>query len=178
MKITRRFYRTAFLAAGVGLTLALSACRNEPETAETTGAPLPVETNRLEVKSIPTDTPVVPAPPPTNAVVADPAHPVTALTQAAQALPAAGSNAMALAQESANALNLQFLRLVQEAQNLIRQSQFAEAAARLAEVSKMTLTPEQQELVNELKAAVEKGLASKTGQELRKGLNNILGGSK
>lgn len=178
MKIRRLFRQTALLGAGVMLALALSACRNEPETVQIPAAPPPVETNRLEVKSISTDAPVTPALPATNALVADPAAPLTTLTQTAQALPAAGSNAMALAQESANALNLQFLRLVQEARNLIRQSQFAEAAARLAEVAKMSLTPEQQELVNELKAEVEKGLASKTGQELRKGLNNILGGSK
>lgn len=163
----------SFIITGALIALLIPACQKQPESSGTTDSSPLVGTNRVDIV---TETNV-------PAAVTSQINDITAtnapsLTQALQSLPAASSNAAAAIKETTEAANQRFVSLVQEVENFIKQSKFAEAAQLMTEFSKISLTPEQQQLVDKLKAQIEKGLSSKAGQELQKGINNILGGSK
>jgi len=162
MKIPQITSQIALLMPGVLLGLLLIACKKQPEISATPESSPLVGTNRVDT--------VI-----TTNVDTNVTH---SLTQALQTIPEVSSNVTAQVKEAADAANQRFLSLVLEVQDFIKQNKFAEAGQRLTEFSKISLTPDQQQLVNQLKADVEKGLTNQVGQAMQQGLSNILGGAK
>lgn len=68
--------------------------------------------------------------------------------------------------------------LLTQAKNLVSEKKYEEAGNILQSLSNMELTPEQQKLVDDLKATIQKALQSDAVKEGTKALGNMLGGEK
>lgn len=81
------------------------------------------------------------------------------------------SNVTASAQTAATEASNQAQALITQATSLISEKKFQDASQILKQLASVKLTPEQQKLVEDLKAKIQAGLASS-------GVQNVLGGKK
>ncbi len=81
------------------------------------------------------------------------------------------SNVAASAQTAVGEASTQAQALISQATNLISEKKFQDASQILQQLASLKLTPEQQKLVEDLKAKIQAGLAGS-------GLQNVLGGKK
>lgn len=81
------------------------------------------------------------------------------------------SNVAASAQTAASEASSQAQTLIAQATSLISEKKFQDASQILQQLATLKLTPEQQKLVDDLKAKIQAGLAAS-------GLQNVLGGKK
>jgi ElaB/YqjD/DUF883 family membrane-anchored ribosome-binding protein len=109
----------------------------------------------------------------------------TVSNEAAKALESGKATANEVVQKASNELakaassvTTQFDTLVQQAKSYISEKKYQEAATILQQISSLKLTPEQQKLYDDLKAQVQKALASQATQDATKAVGNILGGKK
>ena len=82
------------------------------------------------------------------------------------------------AKKAISDVNTKAQELLTEAQNLVSEKKYQEAGDLLKKLSDLELTPEQQELLDDLKVAVQKALESDAVKEGTKAIGNILGGQK
>ncbi len=68
--------------------------------------------------------------------------------------------------------------LLTQAQKLVGEKKYEEAGALLQKLADFELTPEQQKLLQDLKAAMQKGMESEAVKQGTKALGNMLGGEK
>ncbi|HEY5914665.1 MAG TPA: hypothetical protein VJA21_29090 [Verrucomicrobiae bacterium] len=70
--------------------------------------------------------------------------------------------------------------LIDQAKNLVSQNKYQDAVAKLKELASTKLTPDQQKLVDDLKAKIQAALANTavSGTNAASALGNMLGGKK
>ena len=64
-----------------------------------------------------------------------------------------------------------------EVKTLVDEKKYQEASAKLAEMANVQLTPQQQELVEKLKAEIQKGLSGQAVDSGKKALGGLLQGN-
>lgn len=74
--------------------------------------------------------------------------------------------------------NAKAQELLTQAQNLVGEKKYEEAASLLQKLSDFELTPEQQKMLDNLTASIQKAMESGAVQEGTKALGNVLGGDK
>ena len=77
-----------------------------------------------------------------------------------------------------NDANTQVQELISKAQKLVTEKKYEEAAGFIKQLSELELTPEQQKLVDNLKASIQKAMKADAVNEGAKALGNMLGGDK
>lgn len=90
-----------------------------------------------------------------------------AVTEAADTAKKALSDANTKAQE-----------LLTQAQTLVSEKKYEEATSLLQKLSDLELTPEQQKMLDNLKATIQKAIESDAVKEGAKAIGNLLGGEK
>lgn len=68
--------------------------------------------------------------------------------------------------------------LLTQAQSLVGEKKYEEAGTLLQKISDLELTPEQQKMLDDLTAAVQKAMESEAVKEGTKAIGNMLGGEK
>lgn len=68
--------------------------------------------------------------------------------------------------------------LIEKAQGLIAQNKYSDALNVLNQLASLKLTPEQQKLVDDLKAQVQKAMANEAAAGAGKAIGNVLGGGQ
>ena len=89
------------------------------------------------------------------------------VTQTAEAAKQVISDANAKAQE-----------LLTQAQNLVSEKKYDEATSLLQKLGDFKLTPEQQKMLDDLKATIQKAMESEAVKQGTKAIGNVLGGDK
>jgi hypothetical protein len=82
------------------------------------------------------------------------------------------------ANAAAAAASTQAEQLVDKAKGLVGSEKYQEALNTVQQLTNMKLTPEQQKLVDDLKAQIQTALAKAAGTNAASALGNILGGKK
>ena len=80
------------------------------------------------------------------------------------------------AQSAADAAASQAQALIEKVQGYVADSKYAEAADLLKQLSSMKLTPEQQKLVNDLTAQVQKAMAGAAASDASQKATDAVGG--
>lgn len=107
----------------------------------------------------------------------EPAQPAPA-TPAAQAVQTAAAQGVASAAAAAATTNTQVQALIDKAKGLVTDQKYQEALNVVQQLSNVQLTPEQQKLVDGLKAQIQAALAKTTATGAASALGNVLGGQK
>lgn len=98
--------------------------------------------------------------------------------EAKETLAATTEEVAAQAQTLSEQAQTQTTALIEKAKTLIGEEQYQKAIASLGQLTNAKLTPEQQQIVADLKAKAEKMLTEATQAEGEKALGNLLGGQK
>lgn len=99
----------------------------------------------------------------------------TAIETTKPAVEQAVSDASETAQKAVSEASTKAQELIDKARALVNQENFSEAMNILNQLANVELTPEQQRLVDDLKATVQKALESKAAAEGTKAIGNMLG---
>jgi hypothetical protein len=161
-------YAMLGVAAGAVLILAIGCSKEEPPAGETPKAMNPAPSGAQ--KAAAEAAPAAPAP-------AEPAPPAAA-TIAVPAVPAAATQAMTEAAAAPSEMSAQAQGLIDKAKGLVSNEKYQEALNSLQQLTNMKLTPEQQKMVDDLKAQIQTALAKAAGTNAASALGNILGGKK
>jgi SWI/SNF-related matrix-associated actin-dependent regulator 1 of chromatin subfamily A len=98
--------------------------------------------------------------------------------EAQKAAQAAATQAVVEAADAAAAATAQAQALIDKAKNLVTDQKYQEALPVVQQLSNLKLTPEQQKLVDGLKAQIQAGLAKATAPDAASAAGNVLGGKK
>ena len=177
-------YAMLGVTAGTALFLAVGCSKEEPPAGETPKAmnPAPSEAQKAPAEPAPVPAgPTEPTPPP--AAPAKPAPPAAATVPVpaaptAPAMPAAATQAVAAAAAAASATSAQAQGLIDKAKGLVTDQKYQEALTLVQQLSSLKLTPEQQTLVDSLKAQIQTAMAKSATSNAASALGNILGGKK
>lgn len=82
------------------------------------------------------------------------------------------------AKKAISEANAKAQELLTQAQNLVSDKKYEEASSLFQKLSDFELTPEQQKMLDELKAVVQKAMESEAVKEGTKAIGNMLGGEK
>lgn len=82
------------------------------------------------------------------------------------------------AKQAINDASAKAQEILTQAQNLVGEKKYEEAASLLQKLSNIELTPEQQKLLDDLKATIQKAMQSEAVNEGTKAIGNMLGGEK
>ena len=159
------------VTAGAAIILASGCSQEGPPAGETPKAMNPAPTEA--------QTPAAePAPP--AAAPAEPAPPAAAAiaVPAVPAVPAAATQAVAEATAAASAATSQAQTLIDQAKGLVTDQKYQEALGVVQQLASVKLTPEQQQLVDGLKAQIQTALAKKAASDAGSALGGALGGKK
>jgi vacuolar-type H+-ATPase subunit H len=74
--------------------------------------------------------------------------------------------------------NAKAQEILTQAQNLVGEKKYEEAASLLQKLSEFELTPDQQKMLDDLTTAIQKAMESDAVKEGTKALGNVLGGDK
>jgi hypothetical protein len=66
---------------------------------------------------------------------------------------------------------------LEELKTLVDEKKYQEASAKLADMASVNLTPQQQELLDKLKAEIQKGLSGQAVESGKKALGGLLQGN-
>jgi len=101
-----------------------------------------------------------------------------AATDAQKAVQSAATQAVAQATSAASAASAQAQGLIDKATALVTDQKYPEAMSVVQQLSSLKLTPEQQKLVDDLKAKIQAALAKATAPDAASAVGNVLGGKK
>jgi hypothetical protein len=192
MRITHSIPGLTLVAA---LFLANGCGKEQPPAGETPKAmnPAPAEAQRPAAEPAPaTPTPTAaPAQPPSPAAssakptveapkAATEQPPPAAVPAPAQAVQSAATQAVATAAAAAasSAAGTQVQALIDKAKGLLSDQKYQDALNTVQQLSNLKLTPEQQTLVDSLKAQIQSAMAKSATSNAASALGNILGGTK
>jgi hypothetical protein len=192
MKIT---YSILGLTVGAALFLANGCSKEQPPAGETPKAmnPVPSEAPQPAAEPAPAVSTPVPAPaqaPSPAPSVAQPAveapkaateqAPPTAATTAAEGVQAAATQAVATAAAAAasSAAGTQVQALIDKAKGLVTNQKYQDALSTVQQLYGLKLTPEQQTLVDGLKAQIQTAMAKSAASDAASAVGNVLGGKK
>jgi hypothetical protein len=192
MKIT---YSVLGLAAGAALFLVNGCSKEQPPAGENPKAmnPAPSEAQQPAAEPAPAvSTPAAaPAQPPTPAASAVPPvvetpkaaaeqAPPTAAVTAAAGVQTAATQAVATAAAAAasSAAGSQVQALIDKAKGLVTNQKYQDALSTVQQLYSLKLTPEQQTLVDGLKAQIQTAMAKSAASDAASAVGNVLGGKK
>ena len=101
-----------------------------------------------------------------------------AASGAQKAAQAAATQAVVEAADAAAAATAQTQALIDKAKGLVTDQKYQEALGVVQQLTSLKLTPEQQKLVDGLKAQIQAGLAKATAPDAASAAGNVLGGKK
>jgi hypothetical protein len=110
-------------------------------------------------------------PKPAEGTAAETAKPVEAVKAAAQQAADQATAQVKSTQDQAQGV-------IDQAQGLVKEQKNQEALSLLSKLANLKLTPEQQKLVDDLKAQIQSALAKAAASEASSALGGVLGGKK
>ena len=181
MKIT---YSILGLTAGAVLLLASGCSKQDQPSRETSTATPPVASDMQKAAEAPKSAPAAAAAATdagqaVSAAASDAQKAVEAPKAAVEPMPPApASQTDAAAAAVPSAMNTQIEGLIYNAKGLVTNQKYQDALNVIQQLSSMKLTPEQQTLVDGLKAQIQTALAKSTATGAASALGNALGGKK